>query len=183
MDMSGYTEISPAPEDLQPDDRVVITYPLYQTGEWLMAYQVTELEKRLEEDGRWQLLSWQYDPDAPSIQFTIRVRRKEEIPTEVYLAGFKLPALLGLIATSAIAYIAYDRGKKVSVWRAVQATKDAAIQAIEDDPGLSPEAKERAKQAVMNSVPNPPDEPIGWSQALVWAAVAIVVVAYLGERR
>ncbi len=181
MDMSGYTEVTPAPDDLLPDDRVVTTYPLFQTGDWLMAYQVSELEKKLEEDGRWELLSWQYDPDAPSITFLVRVRRPEEIPTKVYLAGFKLAALLGVFA-AIIYFIGYETGKTVKVYRVIQATKDAAVQAIDKEPTLTPEQKEAAKNAVLSAVPNPPREPIGWPAAVVWIAAAALAWIFFGSR-
>jgi hypothetical protein len=72
--MNGYSEIQvSAAEQLRPEDRVRITWQIYQGGTWLVSYQATLIRQAFERDNRVKLLAHSYDPNAMTFGIDVEI--------------------------------------------------------------------------------------------------------------
>ena len=127
---------------LLPGDRVVTKYKLIQAGTWLVNYQVAKIERAFEDDGRFTLRGYVYDPEALTVALDVKVNPtlgpSRERPAEIQHAGLGgnliIGAILGIIGTAVVAFV-YEADKKVEHYREI-------IQHVEDHPELPPSIKE-----------------------------------------
>jgi len=99
-------EVIPTPTELDalmPGDEVSILYDLMQGGEWFVAWQIGKLETAFEEDGRFMLKAYQYDPDNFKLRLKVIVRETSlyPAPADVQQAnvGIVLVVLVGMVAS------------------------------------------------------------------------------------
>jgi len=190
-----YYEVLPTPlddEELMPGDRVWLTYDLFQLGDWIIAYQVGKMERDLETEGRFELMSYIYDEPNKRLILKCRVRNPEEIPPMIYRAGVaNLLALIGLLA-GGLAMISYGQDRERRVYRLTpQATKEL-IDQIEADPNLTDEEKQRLKQEALKRMESSeppsgllPDMPgVGdLAAALVFVGLAVLAMVWFGGHK
>ena len=183
----GYYELLPLPgddEELVPNDQVWITYSLFQLGDWIIAYQVGEIEKKIEADGRFQLLSYIYDEDGKELTLKCRVRAPDEVGPGVQLAGgWAIAGVLALMV--AVAYIAYDAGAKKHVFRITTQEAIKQINQIKADPNLSEAEKVHLIGNVLQSgqVPSASAGWTDWAMIVGLALLSLLAVAWFRGHR
>jgi hypothetical protein len=165
-----YYEVLPTPDGdvpLLPGDLVYMTYDLFQGGSWMVAYEVGKIETALEEDGRWDLLSYEYDPDASTITFELQTRDLSQMPAKMQMAGLGallVPLLIGLVV-GALSMIAYTDHKVIRVYR-------MALTSALESPDVPEDVKTDLRAALAAQAVAP--GPLGvFSGGLIWLLLAL----------
>jgi hypothetical protein len=163
-------ELSPLTDEteLLPGDEVWIGYDLYQLGDYFIAWQVGEIEKQLEADGRFAVMSYIYDEPNKTLTLKCRVRNADEIPAKVYYASpFTLGLLVGLVWAVAC-FFCYAAGDRIRAWR----MRTAVVSVLED-----PSFPAEKKQAILDAMSQGTAGGTGVTDAIAGVGSGLVLVA------
>lgn len=158
-------------------DRVELTYKLLQGGTWFVAWQVSVLEDKLMEDGRFELMSYVYDEDAFTIMFEVEVRATEKKTSpKVQQAGIGAAGwvIVGEVVTlvSVLAYMLIWGDPDAKVIRALKDVMESPDLTDEQKKAIADIAKQRAES---DSVVVQAAEAAGGT----FAVLVVLTLAYL----
>jgi len=171
-------ELTPTPglnDELLPGDEIWLLYHLMQGGEWFVNWQIGKLETKFDEDGRFILKSYEYDPEGFRLRLKIIVRNEPLTPTQ--RAGSAesiiLGALLGVVATVLYGMIMGEATTEKHLRN---------IDLINANANLTPEQKTQAINAEVQEIGKPSDLS-SMAGALMFVGVAILALVLLGVKR
>jgi len=185
--MNEYYEVIPTPEEdqtLQVGDRVELTWDLYQTGDWLIALQISKIEQAFEADGRLKLLAYSYDEQAMTLMIRCEVltagQQAKGLPLAASVApvvvvlAVSIAAIVGIV-TGAIWGILYPQSRRDKVFR-------IRMQDLADDPETPPSVQKEIEDAIEDAGGVPGPNPfVAASGAVVVLGIAILAVVLLGD--
>jgi len=170
-------ELTPTPglnDELLPGDEIWLLYHLMQGGEWFVNWQIGKLETKFDEDGRFILKSYEYDPEGFRLRLKIIVRDEPLTPTQ--RAGSAESILLGALLVVVAEYL---YGMIMG-----EPTKEKHLRNIDliNASSLTPEQKTEAVNAEIQQM-GKPSEISSMAGALMFVGLAVLALVLLGVKR
>ncbi len=151
----GYIERG-LPDDQEPlkvGDRLELTFDMYQGGEWFIAMQIWEIERRFAADGRLKLHNYLHDKEAMTMTFDVEVLSnptgQSDVPSLASSAGVIVTVLVTLALVTAILCEArwgwlYKATRRGRVRRKATPTQQRVL----DDPNTPEDVKEAIREGI-----------------------------------
>lgn len=188
--MAGYVLISENPSDdevLLTGDRVTMEWDLFQTGTWFVSYQIAKIEAAFARDGRVELLSYTYDPDAKTLALEMEIKSNNIGQTSMAAIPGMASSLIGVAAVLTIGILAamvigaalafmYERNRRTKLFRKA----GPAVKKRLEDPDVSPEEKEVLERGLEAEEVTPSEAVAAASGAVILVVVAVVIFKVLG---